>query len=473
MLVSVLVSGVALACVPSSSDEGDTDEVGDTGDTTGGPAETGLLGCPAGQTCTLVAVSQTVDDRVEVFSVAGPGPTYRGGLELDLKPNPGGDHGGSNLDEPYGLAWVDDALHIVLAHYPSREEGSLLTVPASAVADAIEGALVPSSTWFDADSGTASAGFVMTALGVMEPLSLIAHRDAGEPTGELLIGQFANDLFVPEAAWVNDSALIAVRPGGEPRVADVGCDGAWWLTELDPASGDTVALACDGDEGVVILDVSEVGQGGFAAPHCVADIPFSDKRVRFLAGDGLGGVVVAENPPLFSTVEDARIWWFDGDCQLRDFSPLEGESSWDVRQLIAIPNDVGPRWLLARADTDARGLVVLAGDPGDDTIVECGRVEGLDDAGAWMTADGDPLLPIGLDVADDGLVVGVGPQDYGDAAPGYGTLWWVTLEAAPDPCDADALEVVELSASAPAVDPDEPATWRRAPDVVELFEIRN
>ena len=36
-----------------------------------------------------------------------------------------------------------------------------------------------------------------------------------------------------------------------------------------------------------------------------------------------------------------------------------------------------------------------------------------------------------------------------------------------------ALEVVELSASAPAVDPDDPSTWRRAPDVVHLFEITN
>ncbi|NVB43673.1 hypothetical protein G6O69_38045, partial [Pseudenhygromyxa sp. WMMC2535] len=81
-------------------------------------------------------------------------------------------------------------------------------------------------------------------------------------------------------------------------------------------------------------------------------------------------MLLTEAPTIVSTTEDARLWWFDGGCGLRGFTTLEGASSWDLRQLVALPEERvdslaldGPRWLLARADGDARGVLVLAGDP--------------------------------------------------------------------------------------------------------------
>ena len=37
--------------------------------------------------------------------------------------------------------------------------------------------------------------------------------------------------------------------------------------------------------------------------------------------------------------------------------------------------------------------------------------------------------------------------------------------------DAIAVDPIELGASAPAVDPQVPKTWRRAPDVITLIEL--
>ncbi|HLT35798.1 MAG TPA: hypothetical protein VK034_05920, partial [Enhygromyxa sp.] len=65
----------------------------------------------------------------------------------------------------------------------------------------------------------------------------------------------------------------------------------------------------------------------------------------------------------------------------------------------------------------------------------------------------------------------VGPATYDNAGPGYGSVWWVELDDAEDACDRAALEVVELTSSAPAVDPQLPQTWRRAPDVIEIIEV--
>ena len=77
------------------------------------PSE-GLLACPAGESCTLVVVAQAFDDRVDVFAARGPGPIYRGALDLDLKPNPLGDNSGDFLDEPYGMAIDDFGLSVLV-----------------------------------------------------------------------------------------------------------------------------------------------------------------------------------------------------------------------------------------------------------------------------------------------------------------------------------------------------------------------
>lgn len=457
---------LTLACLPDNpqldDDSGDTDTDGtdETGEGDEG-IEEGLLGCPSGESCTIVAVSQTIDDRVELFTGAGAGPRYRGAIDLDLKPNPSGDISGENLDEPYGLAWDGQQLHVLVGHYPTRELGSLLSFPAAMLAGFTPGTTVASSEWF-AGGTTTQLGVGLLPLERTEPLSLLVR-----PSGELLIATFANDLMVPEASWTATSELLALTPGSSPTVTEVGCAGAWSIVALDE-DADAVALACDGDEAVAIVDSSPL------ASRCVADIPFSDKRVRYLAADGLGGVLVAEHPRIISANEDARLWWFDGNCQLRGFSVLDGATSWELRELIPIPSAAAPRWLLARADGDERGVVILAGELEQGTVAPCGRIDALDQAGAWTAAGGvSPLRPHALALTRDGsgLAVGVGPAAYDNAGPGYGSVWWATLDQTEDACDRTAVEVVELGAAAPAVDPTLPQTWRRAPDAIELIEV--
>lgn len=461
------IAALLAACLPDnpSLDAGGSE----TGETGGEIVEAGLLGCPSDERCTIVAVSQTIDDRVELYSAAGPGPVYRGALDLDLEPNPNGDISGEYLDEPYGLAWDGAALHVLVGHYPDRTVGSLLSFPAAGLSDVEPGAIVPLSDWFVAGEAT-GLGVRMTALERTEPLSMLVH-----PSGALLIAVFANDLMLPDAMWQAPSELLALElSADEPdlRVAMPGCAGAWNITALDE-DVDAVALACDGDERVAILDTSALAEGGEPSMRCLGEIPFMDKRVRYLAPDGLGGVVVSEHPPIVSSNEDARLWWFDGECQVRGFSTFEGPLSWVLRELVRVPVDA-PRWLLAQAEGEVGNVVVLAGDPSTGDITECGRLDGLADAGVW-TADGgtEPLRPHALALSSDGrgLAIGAGPANYGSAEPGYGSVWWTTLDYADDPCDAVVLDPIELTASAPAVDPQLPQTWRRAPDVVALIEL--
>lgn len=460
-----------VACLPDNPivDDGD----GESSETDGELVESGLLGCPSDSACTLVVVSQTIDDRVELFEAVGPGPTYRGAIDLDLKPNPNGDISGEFLDEPYGLAWDGSALHVLVGHYPSRDVGSLLSFPAAELAAIESGTMLPHTDWF-AGGEVTGLGVRLTTLARTEPQSMIEH-----PSGALLIAVFANDLMLPDAMWQAPSELLALGPfsgdaNPEPRVAMPGCAGAWNVVALDEDT-DAVALACDGDERVAILDTAALGEdgSGSASPRCVGEIPFSDKRVRYLAPDGLGGVVVGEHPPIVSADEDARLWWFDGDCELRGFSPFEGPLSWHLRELEWLPS-VSPRWLLAQAEGEVGSVVILGGDVDSGEITECGRLDELASAGVWTASGGsEPLRPHTLALAQDGhgLALTAAPADYANAEPGYAGVWWIELDYADEPCDATVLEAVELSAAAPPVDPLVPATWRRAPDVVTLIEL--
>jgi hypothetical protein len=466
VFAAALGASLLAGCLPDnpSAELGEAETAGETTGETGGDArvEAGLLGCPSGESCTIVAVSQTIDDRVELFTAAGAGASYRGALDLDLKPNPNGDISGQNLDEPYGLAWDGDRLHVLLGHYPTREVGSLLSFPAASLAGYDAGATVANADWFAGGVDT-NLDVTLTLLDRTEPLSMVVDPSSGD----LLIASFANDLMLPDAGWTVSSELLRVEPGATgPTSTNLDCAGAWTVVALDE-DADALAFACDGDEAMVIVDND-------GSPSCVADILFSDKRVRYLAPDGLGGVVVAENPPIISGSEDARLWWFDGNCDTRGFSTLEGPTSWELRELVAVPSAVGPRWLLARADSDERGVIILAGDPSDGSVTPCGRVEALDDAGAWTASGGvSSLRPHSLALTDDGFgfAVGAAPADYDSAGPGYGTIWWVEWDDAEDVCDRVALTTTQLSGSAPSVDPQFPQTWRRAPDVLEVIEV--
>jgi hypothetical protein len=455
-VVLALLGGGCLPDNPALDDEATSSE-GES--ETGEPAVAeGLLGCPAGEACTLVIVSQTIDDRVEVYAAAGPGPTYRGAIDVDLKPNTGGNIAGELLDEPYGLAFADQTLHVLLGHYPTRSEGSLVSLPAAGLVDVGAGELVAPLAWMSSAS--------LLPLERLEPLSIVARGEG------LHVGVFANDLALPEDQWTNPSSLLSIDPEAgtiDPLALD--CVGAWTLAPLD-AAGDRLALACDGDEQIVVVAAEQ--PGGPLAPACTAAIPFPSKRVRYLAGDGMGGMLVAEHPTLPSTDENARLWWFDGECGLRGFTTLEADISWTLHQLAALPSELEPRWLIARGDGEQRGVLTFAGDPASGEVTQCARLQALDDAGAWVAAGGsEPLRPHALALASSGraLAIGAGPASYGDAAPGYGKVLWVELDAVDDACEAEVASFTELSASAPAVDAMVPQTWRRAPDVVLVVEV--
>jgi len=454
------------ACLPDNP----VVEGGETSAETGDEdvrVEDGPLGCPAGESCTIVALSQTLDDRVDLFTARGAGPTYRGALDLDLVPNQNGDISGELLDEPYGLAWDGAGLNVLIGHYPLREVGSLLRFPAAGLASYDAGELIPRSEWFASDQVIGELGVELRGLEVEEPLSMLHH-----PSGARLISVFANDLMVPEDQWTNASELLVVDEAGERTSVAAGCAGAWSIVSLDE-DGDAVAVACDGDETLVIFDAEALASGGVPSLRCTGAVPFAGKRVRYLAPDGLGGALLVEHPQIVSTTEIARLWWFDGDCQLREISELDGALSWATRELVRIPA-ADPRWLLARTDGDARGVVILAGEVADGSVAVCGRLDGLDEAGAWVSAaSGDSLRPHALALTRDGLglAVSTGPTDYDDAGPGYGSLWWTGLDYGDDPCAAAAVDPVELGAAAPAVDPGVPQTWRRAPDVLTLIEV--
>ncbi len=451
--------------------EASADTSGSTTQTTaddGGvvPSE-GLLACPAGESCTLVLVAQAFDDRVDVFAARGPGPIYRGALDLDLKPNPLGDNSGDFLDEPYGMAIDDFGLSVLVGHYPERDRGSLVQFPHAFLAAQAPGATVPQAAFFDGSEFLAPVTAI--DLAATEAIFMLAH-----PSGRQLVGVFANDLFTLESEWTAPGELLVVDPAtgavGRRSLSTVGsgsCAGAWSLVALDDAM-DHVALACDGDEGAVVLDTSALGVGSVAdaaaaIDGCVADVLFPDKRVRYLAPDGLGGFLLAENPPT-ATFEPGRLWRFDGDCkQLGTAGTIPGEL-WEARELVALPSEVGARWLMATGRTQGRGIhVVRDGETGAEI---CATLDELDSW--WTGTDGSEVHPyaMALDRTGSGLAVGAGPPEPADDQPGYGRVLWIELGGG-DPCDSSPVRsVVDLTEASPPVTVDDPSSWHRGPNVV-------
>jgi hypothetical protein len=150
---------------------------------------------------------------------------------------------------------------------------------------------------------------------------------------------------------------------------------------------------------------------------------------------------------------------------LRDFSSLPGGGSWGVRQFRHWrTSDERTHWLLARADGEERGIHVLEAQ-GDDAPSSCGRLDGLD--GLWE-AEGEDIGPHALMLGRDrsSMVVGAGPRNPGEEAPGYGKVVWAELEG--EGCDVEVGEVEVLSDAAPDVAADAPATWRRAPNQLDI-----
>src|SRR5262245_65948549 len=103
------------------------------------------------------------------------------------------------------MAITDQGLAVLLGHYPMRQLGSLAIMPHELLAMQDDGATLASSAFFDA--GTFSAGVVDIALDEQEPIFVRAH-----PSGRLLVGVFANDLFLTEDMWTNPGKLLVIDP---------------------------------------------------------------------------------------------------------------------------------------------------------------------------------------------------------------------------------------------------------------------
>jgi len=480
--IRVVLALAVLAPVACGDDDAEDDSSADTtaddsadsgSSTTDEPVpEAGPLGCPADESCTIVVASQALDDRVEFFTARGSGPAYRGAIDLDLKPNPAGNNEGENLDEPFGLSVDATGLAILIGHYPARDNGSLVVFPHDMLAMYEAGTTIAQGEFFAGGAFTSAVGAV--ELGEEEPIFMLRH-----PSGRLLVAAFENDLFAPETEWTAPGKLLVIDPAdpgsvGARTLDDVGgasCLGAWSIVALDDAM-DRIAISCDGDEGAAVLDVSMIGEGSVvdaaaAVGGCIADVPSQDKRVRSIAPDGSGGFLLVEH----NTIADGmpgRLWRYDGECTLLGMGSFPG-TLFETRETVLLASDDGPRWLMSTGRTADRGVhVVRDGATGPEICAKLTEIDAL-----LVDDDGGELHPyaLGLDRAHTGLAVGAGPRDAVDDQPAAGRVLWAELDAGVDPCaSTPVVEVTDLTASGPAVAADDPATWRRGPNVVYVQE---
>lgn len=480
--------GEPMADGSSGTGTADSGSGGSTaGETEDGNAGGELLGCPEG--CVMLLATQALDDRVEVFVPDHPDSAYRGAISMDLVPNAcdgcgPGDNGDGRLDEPFGLARAGGFLHVLTGHYPMRDAGSLVSFPLALFDGTTTGATVATSEYFV--DGQFQAGVVGRGLGETEAIFMLRHA-----SGRLLVGVFANDLFASEDTWTQPGKILVIDPtdpGGEIGTASLdaigegGCQGASQIVEL---GGDRLAVACDGNERVALLDGSGVGAGTVAEAAAglttgtLCEIPGATpgKRVRYLAPDGAGGFVVAEGPTPLDVNASARLWYLGGDCGLLGNVQLSSggaSGDWQLGEIVRLPAS-SPTFLLAAGSASAmgqRGVFVAHTSSG--VLEACPQpIAGFE--GAWDDGEGGVIEPFALAVTRDGahLAVGAGPFIPDPAGVGYGKVLWATLAGA-EPCALTA-SVVDLTdggpGHAPAPAPADPATFRRGPNVVVIHEL--
>jgi hypothetical protein len=433
-------------------------------DTSSGAA--GLFACERAE-CTFVLVSQTLDDRVDIWEV-GDAPALRGRIDLDLKPDPSGlQTAGNLLDEPYGLSLGEDELRVLIGHYPDTVKGSLVVLPDALFANLEPGGVAPVSALFD------GAQFIGGAkdleLDRQEAIFAVPHA-----SGRMIVGVFANDLRSLE--WPNSSQLLIVDPSLDGAAAvgafdlgglDVPCRGAWGMTAVDDMSApQRVALACDGSDSVAVVDLpADLGAGtpaevAAAASGCGVKLLDTGWTTRFVAPDGNGGVLAVQS----QLISGPRLWRVSGGCSaIPATTPLADDLS-GVRALneVALLDPAGPTWLVAGGVPQTGVYVIQGADP---TL--CGAVSGLD--GAFTPAGGEANAPYALALADGGahLAIGSGPPSNPESSAGRGQVHWVSLDTSElASCAVAATEVTELTAGLFAES--DPKTWVRAPNVIEV-----
>ena len=487
---------VPLAGCPGSSGD-DANDSTTAGDTTAGGTESGddgaggeLLGCPEGGCVMLLAV-QTLDDRVEVFVPDHPDSAYRGAISMDLKPNECegcglGENGMGLLDEPFGLVRAGGFLHVLTGHYPTREQGSLVAFPLSFFEGYAGVTTVPVGDYFDGSQF--QSGVVGREIGETE--AIFMHRHA---SGRLLVGVFENDLFASEDTWTLPGKLLVIDPGdpggeiGSVTLDGIGGEGCNGASQIISLGSDRLAVACDGNEKVAVLDGSGVGDGTVADAAaslgsgvlCTVPGETSNRRVRYLAPDGGTGFVVGAGPTPLDPTGSASLWYFSSDdCS----SPignaqLGADGDWQLGEIVRLPAST-PTWLFASGSflgpMGRRGVFVA--HTGSGSLEVCpAPIAGFD--AAWDDGHGEVIDPFALALTSDGLhlAVGAGPRPSitPSAGVGYGKVLWASLSG-PDPCSLTA-DVIDLTdgdvGHAPAPDETDPATFRRGPNVVVIHEI--
>lgn len=466
----VLALALAAACLPdnplaytTSSGEATT---GDSSVTTGGEVA-GLFGCPGGQ-CTLVLVSQTLDDRIDVFEVGGAKPKLRGRIALDLKPDPSGlQTSGNLLDEPYGLVLTDSDLLVAIGHYPDTDSGSLLRFPRTTFSDLEPGHLFATDRYYQ--SGAFKDGVEALAHGRREGIFLLPH-----PSGRVLVSVFANNLQTTE--WTTPSQLLIVDPmdlaAGVASV-DLGalpkpCIGAWELQALDPAVS-KIALACDGSESIAVLalpadfataPLADVAQN---VTGCGLNLASDGWATQFVSGDGAGGFLAVQSqlalPP--------KLWHVDASCSPSGIPTGDVPEALNQVHLLRQPvllrpaADKPPMWLVAAGPTDDGVVIVQGGD----APTMCGKLGGLD----ALTSENSPWA-LALTGDRTHLAIGAGPASNPQLSSGRGQVLWASLDVSGlDSCQVQATAAVDLGAGLFSVS--DPTTWMRAPNVVLIAEL--
>ena len=468
-LVLAVLSVAASACLPNNPvDTLTTSTSGSesTGEPTTGAPESGLFACDS-PSCTLLLVSQTLDDRVDVYDVNTA--ALRGRIDLDLKPDPSGQQiSGNLLDEPYELVLTDTDLIVTVGHYPDTDQGSLLRFPRTAFAALPAGGSFETADYFK--NAIFSAGVEALPHGRREGLFMLAH-----PGGRLLVGVFANNLQTSQ--WTTPSELLVVDPGdflAKPASVDLGaldvpCIGAWQLTPLD-ADMSRIAVACDGSETVAILTL----------PADFATTPIADAAAniagcgfklgggeawatQFVAPDGAGGMLAIQT----QLAEAPRLWQLSGECAPTSLPgkdvPPELQQVRLLRQpvLLRASGMSEPLWLVASALPDP-GVVIVRGGA---SASMCGKLGGL-----GLLASAHAPWALALDATGEHLAIGAGVPNNPELSEGKGQVLWATLDRSKEAdCEVTASEVVDLNAGRYKVS--EPDTWVRAPNVLVIAEL--
>ncbi len=473
-----LVAGLGSGCLaenPPLEDGTTTSSVATESDSGPMLPPTSMLGCAAA-TCRVLFVAQSLDDRVEIFAPDDPQNQYRGAIDLDLRPGTDAQF----LDEPFGIVLSSAYLHVMAGHFPTRDRGTMVSIPRTLLGEYDAGMRVPVDRLFLA--GTFQAPVVGTPFELPEPIFALDRP----LFGRLLIGVFNNDLFSAETNWTQPGQLLVVDPAdpttfGAVALSNLGgvpCNGAAQVVTLEHDG--RVAVACDGNEAIAFLQLGDLGTGSVEAAAAAIDgtvcdlPPIDNRRLRYLAYDGVDGVVVALGPGLEDPLASGQVYAVRENCQPRPID-IGTNGTAHPAQIVRVQN----AFLVAsgtpvQASPDAkRGIYVIDASTGE--LCDA-PLPGFD---AFWETPGTTIEPYALAVDGTNLAVGAGvnPVHAGgnvqDVA--YGKVLWATLDGIDDPCTMTAT-VVDLTdgapGHAPAADPLDPATVRRAPHVVVIDEVQ-